>query len=816
MTADRPLIQALLPLCFALITSIELLSLIDLAGAPEVIAYLILSLLSMRHPVAGLCLFLFILPIWGGHYAAMPQMTFFLGLLAALVGGLSWRWAYHQLHHPDPIRLHLNHPMALALTVLVASGLLSLTSLPIDEIISRFGYLEIHAEPHFVGIQEVWVLYPLLKALILLETYFLYLFLINCPPAFHLRIERLLFALLGGVLATLVAGLLDYYEVINLRTLRPLEGWVNPNDIQQRLQSFFGHSAWCAQYLTMAIPSVLVLLTVAIPRRLQLALLVLILITGEYVLVLTFQRGGWVSYPLTLLVIWFCIYVLSPGNQGVSMLNSLKDSFWKIVVSVPSTLLVSLLLFTLIQGDLPSKYIERLKAISSVGERAMYIPVALKLTLQHPILGGGMDSFAYRYMSDFLVPSGVYFGDPKPLAQFYNNAHNAYLRTLQGQGLVGLLALAGLLVGSIFWILRLAAQQFIHQASQTALSYRQKMVAMMTFSSLMAFLIYGAVDDFFYVPSLLIVLFFFLALCIREVPLNTQISQKQKHLILKGFLVLAVAHLFFEYGYPGTTRKIQMPAEEAGCYPEETLPPPEARKILWCRDHFRMMLPVGQVDGKPYAFLKAYALPPNRADGRVRVEVIPKGRAHRTLTLPPEGPNWLIIPLEAPWQDENPVELEFRTDNGLIPLEDPRQLSLDRRNLALMIQPPLENPFEHLLDHPPSCLPETNFEENWHGFWCTEGGRLAPETLKGDVSIRVAGAEPSNEDPVWLMIRQNGDPPKLVEVKDQDWHRLSSFGWDPLRGPIGVEVSRGVAGLKDSTGAPSKTLRFAIGTRSGE
>ena len=38
----------------------------------------------------------------------------------------------------------------------------------------------------------------------------------------------------------------------------------------------------------------------------------------EFTLILAYQRGGWISYPLTLLVVWFCIYVLDEDEQSAA------------------------------------------------------------------------------------------------------------------------------------------------------------------------------------------------------------------------------------------------------------------------------------------------------------------------------------------------------------------------------------------------------------------------------------------------------------------------------------------------------------------
>ena len=732
----------------------------------ETTAGLALGILAFAAPQIALTLFLLILPLWGGHYAAKPQMVLFLGLFSALTEGLSLRLLLHRFLIPAPQSLRLDHPLSLGGWLFLLTALLSLSSLPLDEVISRLGYLDSHSEPHWTDLKEVWVLYPLMRAGFTLQCGFLFFLVPNMPSVWGPDPRHWLLAILGGVVATLAAGLLDYYAVIDLRSLRPLEDWVNPNNVQQRLQSFFGHSAWCAQYLTVAIPSALVLLTLPMARGIQISLLVGLLVVGEFVLILTFQRGGWVSYPLTLTVIWFSIHVLRPERGASGVLNLLKASIGKIALSVPLTLLVSMTAFTLITGEFPSKYVDRFKAIGSVGERTMYIPVALKLFWQHPLFGGGVDSFAYRYVTDFLIPGGPYAGDPKPLAQFYNNAHSAYLRTLTGQGILGLLALIATLSSAILGALRLIQKDFKTDLGSPPLAYRSQIIAMVTLCAAMAFAIYGLVDDYFYVPALEILFFFFLGLAVREVPWPFSLGPLGQKRLLLGIFGLFLSHLLLEYGFPGTTRQRVFVQAVNGCYPREPLG--ETGMGQACSGAFEISLVPGKFGTQTVVLLKTLFLP--RHPGiPVPIEIEVEGEAPKRLR--PRGGvlEWLVLPLENP-HTPGPLKVTIKGPLGDVPLRSPKDLSLDRRPQAVYVWPDASAPLSR--DGALVLAPPQRLEDGIIARGFDQGGEITFPRGEGPQLIRTLDPTVSGQNPVWVFLKGPKSELSLLPLNDSAWHPL--------------------------------------------
>ncbi len=63
--------------------------------------------------------------------------------------------------------------------------------------------------------------------------------------------------ILLGAIVSAVVGLLNYYGMLSLDFFRSLDPVENPGGIQFRLQSTFGHPGWFAEFVTVAIPFIL-------------------------------------------------------------------------------------------------------------------------------------------------------------------------------------------------------------------------------------------------------------------------------------------------------------------------------------------------------------------------------------------------------------------------------------------------------------------------------------------------------------------------------------------------------------------------------
>jgi O-antigen ligase len=632
------------------------------------------------------------LPILGGQYAGSPLNQDFGQLYSTLISALGIRWVIDVRRKPLAVTLALDNPLALLTLLFVLTIPGSFLSLPIDEVVARIRQQFIHSEWLLFSPKEVFVLFPLVKGFQMLQHLTLFYLIVNRPRSWKADPRQWILSLLLSIILVIGVGILDYYGVIDLRGLRPLDWNVNPGNVQERLQSFFGHSSWCSQYITISISSLLILLAYPLEKRKLVAMIVGILIAGEFVLILAYQRGGWVSYPLTLIVIWFSIYVIRSGNSGASMLALIRRSVLKIAISVPLTVIASLSIFTLITGELPYKYLDRFKAISSMGDRLLYLPVSMDLLSLHPILGGGAFTFTYRYVQEFLLPVGHFFSQDNPLKVYYNNAHSTYLAIAVGQGLIGLGLYIGILSLLLWNPLQLIRRGFEDPIHNKALTLNQRLYALIGLSMAMAFALYGIVDDLFYIASLGFVFTLILAVVVREVPSASVISVSKQKSILMLFGSLLVMQELWEFVMPGPTRELMAQSRHEGCYDPELRP--DGTMQRWCSPRFSVTIPAVAYKGRRYGLFQL--TPQSKADPNdwITIRVTPHGQTTKISKAQGQQPMWVIVPLDASAADE--IELDVSLDNGWIPLRDPKELSLDRRLLSATLDWPVKPPEKDL------------------------------------------------------------------------------------------------------------------------
>ncbi|RIL09807.1 MAG: hypothetical protein DCC75_05735 [Proteobacteria bacterium] len=482
-------------------------------------------------------------------------------------------------------------------------------------------------------------------------------------------------AVLSGLLLSLAAGLLDYYGLIDLRFLRGLDPVVNPGEVQFRLQSFFGHSGWFAEYLTLTIPFVLVCLLLPYTFLSRAAIMLLILLAGEFVLLLTFQRGGWLSYPLTLFVVWSAIYVIRKHELGESdVFKVFKSSLLKILISMPLTVVASLALIVLFKklSIIPGNtgfdtYVDRFADIAKTSDRTQFMRAGYLLGKIQPLLGNGSESFAYQYRRHFRAPGAIYHGEIElPL---HGSAHNVYLQTFSGKGVIGLITLLALLLLTIREGIRTSL-------SPLAVSMPARVSGAIGASFACAFLIYGNVQEIFYVQPLQFLFFFAIALTASQSAAPFYPDRTVRH---AAMLLLATALVMQLWMKPEIASD---PAETYGCYGDyET-----AQRPVWCKPRARIRLPVHIVDGKPRAAFRfrmgESEFPP---DG-VTFQVYERGKLVAEQAVSANREYELTIDLNAGHANRD-VLLDIRTASYFIPARDTKRRSRDMRILSYQLNP---------------------------------------------------------------------------------------------------------------------------------
>jgi len=274
------------------------------------------------------------------------------------------------------------------------------------------------------------------------------------------------------------------------------------------IQSLAGNRGWFSQYITYAMPYcviLLVLLPVAVARM-------TVTIAGAAALVslvLAFQRGGWVVGLLVLAGVAVAT-ITGPLERASQARQIVRRAAATLLVLAFLAGLTGLAVRTLVpQMDDPggphvledrlslAGYISRIQGVDFFGGREKYWPVAWELWKMHPLIGSGIEGFAYQYAAEVEAPTGRLHGqlDPVSLA---TSSHNIYLQTAVGTGALGLLALLGMF--------GLGLRAMVRTVTGEAVSADRRMVALAAGGSLLAIMVYGMVQEVTYIHALRLML----------------------------------------------------------------------------------------------------------------------------------------------------------------------------------------------------------------------------------------------------------------------------------------------------------------------
>lgn len=549
--------------------------------------------LSSLAPRAMCSIALVLLPL-GGNRPGTPHAFHAILFGASLLIGLTiYRISASRCRTVPSLQDVTTHPLLLAGLLYCFFSVASLIAVPINHVVDEVRNLTNFSSLDGVGTSllaivrtgEHTLVYSFVSVYLTLLAYALgvdiFLLCRNNPAGSHPNRTSLIFlgAVGLGLVASAVIGLLDYYHFIDLRWFRPLDPIVNPGEQQFRLQSLFAHSGWYAEYLSLAMSTCLVLLALNAPFWLRAATVVLGLALGEFILILTYQRGGWISYPVTLFAVWSAIYVVRCLEQRrIDVASALKKSLAKILLSLPLTIIISLALVTGIQGkesveSALSPYVSRFKDIQRTGDRTDFFFAGLLVGSKHPILGAGADCFAWQFEREFESPQGSFFS--RYVLPLHGSAHNVYAQTFSGKGLAGLISLL-----AIPYLMIRGCRRII---PDNTLPIASKLVALTGGCFGCAFLVYGNVQEVFYIQILQFLFFALVATVASVDTISLFQSETSRNRLASVSAAVVVIHLVWEFIAPGATRKFYQEERVFGCFPPELSPAGETYR--WCGEH---------------------------------------------------------------------------------------------------------------------------------------------------------------------------------------------------------------------------------------
>jgi hypothetical protein len=334
--------------------------------------------------------------------------------------------------------LIINNHILTLLIAFVAASIVSIFWLPLPNIVSHW----IHA-PKLQIVSEVFAapsdsIFYSIDGISRLIAYLFLSICIGFGNNWQQRFEYLFIGVLAGAVLSVFAGLLNFYELISLDFLRDLDPHVNPFETQIRLQSFFGHPGWFAEYVTITIPYVIFLLLRFRSRSLQLCIILVLLILTEAALILSQARAGWITYPLTLLACWVLYY-----TSQAKLTDNLFKAIKRVALSLPLTIALSIALVALLNTTFSidrsdrNSLVERVGQVFNASDRISLWREGYDLGLEAPLIGLGYDSFHWRAQQLAANPNSKISVNPTPEHNL-PTPHNLYATLFATLGIVGL------------------------------------------------------------------------------------------------------------------------------------------------------------------------------------------------------------------------------------------------------------------------------------------------------------------------------------------------------------------------------------------
>ena len=168
------------------------------------------------------------------------------------------------------------------------------------------------------------------------------------------------------------------------------------------------------------------------------------------------------------------------------------------------------------------------------------------------------------------------------------------------------------------------------------------------------------------------------------------LSKRRQLSILAAVLLAFVAHLIWEYGYPGASRDALRSMNTTGCFDVEGDAAQPATQFRWCSRRFSVSVPVTVIDNQALAMLTLAPHMPAR-DSAFTVKVSHKGRLllEQSINRGMETSLWVPLTADTPListGDGTPdrVMLDVQTNDSFIPsLLPARPASSDSRNLSV-------------------------------------------------------------------------------------------------------------------------------------
>ncbi len=453
-----------------------------------------IGFLAYLYPLQVFYALLVIMPIFGSR-PPDTQAHFLYFLTATIIIGLY----SHIYKNPRLCRrfwAKIREPNGVLFFVgfFAFTSILSLIGLPILGMIKHSITEDLlYFIKELLPVGETTLFYSISSQLFLFQAMLLGLFLYGiAKPSNQLKFFKYtILAIVAGWFLTVIIGYLDFFGIFDLERFRRLD----PVS-RLRFVSFFPNSTWTAQYLSLTMPMLAILLLFTRKSLVSVLALVALIIIGEVGLILAMERGAWITYPPILFIIWMMIYyILAKSKEPtIDIKRFFRQNWLKIFITIPVTVTLSVLIVYGIkhinQQNLAKSVLQatqRAKQITRANDRLQHWPPALKLYGENPIYGAGGDSFGWQYKVYYYQKDAKWRKDPTNTLGLgmFGTAHNIYLETLVGKGIFGLLFLLGIFFSLFYRLI---------QKELTTPRLEESILGLIIFASLLAAFIYANVQ----------------------------------------------------------------------------------------------------------------------------------------------------------------------------------------------------------------------------------------------------------------------------------------------------------------------------------
>jgi UDP-N-acetylmuramyl pentapeptide phosphotransferase/UDP-N-acetylglucosamine-1-phosphate transferase len=518
------------------------------------IVAILLAIIGFLKPKYGLYILLFSLPLFGDrpsgvqvHYLVLYSSYLLFAMYTNLILNKS-------LFKRFIAKIRINNIVLMFIYLYIIVSFLSLIGLPILGMIKKTLSEDIlYIFKNILSVGETTLFSSVQSVFLLFQGFLFGLYIYGVSNKDKLLFYKyIILSILLGLIFSIVVGHLAFFGIYDLSWYRISDG-VSIG----RIHSFFVNSSWYSQYLAILLPLVPIVLLFIKNIKVSILVIVLLVVLGEVTLILSMQRGAWITYPPTLLLVWVSIYyvIAKIKDRNINLNIFLKKNWFKILITIPLTVVMSIYIVYSIKDYRKNHNVSTVDTFMSVSLRAQNItksndrlkhwPPAIKLWQQNPIFGGGGDSFGWQYKIYYYEEGARFKGsitDTLAIGQ-WGTTHNLYLQTLVGKGIFGLLFLIGFIFILVFMLIK---KEILDTKNR---NINKSVISLVILGNLSATIIYANVQEIFYIQSVSVIFWvmIFMGLSISFEKSNKINRKKLKNIFLYTFylmLILLPFHIF--------------------------------------------------------------------------------------------------------------------------------------------------------------------------------------------------------------------------------------------------------------------------------